>query len=123
MSFHGFIMFRFERLEIWKSACSVGSQLCLIADELEASKKFPFADQLRRAALSISNNIAEGAGCESSKEFQKFLMYARRSSFENASMLLFFASENYIAESRARPILSSLEKLSRQIHSFSQSLS
>jgi four helix bundle protein len=116
-------MFRFERLEIWKAACSVGSQLCSVADELEASKKFPFADQLRRAALSIGNNIAEGSGCESNKEFQKFLMYARRSVFENASMLLFFASEGYIENPRARVLLGSLEKLSRQIHSFSQSLS
>ena len=53
--------FRFEDFEIWQMACDVGDELCSIADELTEKQLYGFADQLRRAALSISNNIAGSA--------------------------------------------------------------
>jgi len=52
--------FRFQDLEIWKKAISIGDRLLDIADRLESEKKFRFSEQMRGAALSISNNIAEG---------------------------------------------------------------
>jgi hypothetical protein len=48
-------MFRFEELEIWEMACDVGHDLCDIADSLEKKRLYRFAEQLRSAALSISN--------------------------------------------------------------------
>lgn len=64
--------FRFESLEIWQRACDVGSDLCEVASELEHKKLSRFAEQLRCAALSISNNIAEGSGSTSTAEFKNF---------------------------------------------------
>ena len=55
-------MFRFESLEIWRKAIAVAERLLDIADELEARKRFRFAEQLRAAALSMPNNIAEPSG-------------------------------------------------------------
>ena len=60
--------FRFEELEIWKTACDVGSDLCDIANQLEEKRLYRFAEQLRGAAISISNNIAEGSGSSSNPE-------------------------------------------------------
>jgi four helix bundle protein len=53
--------FRFQNLEIWKRAID-------IAGEMDERKFYRFSDQLRGAALSISNNIAEGSGSASKKD-------------------------------------------------------
>jgi four helix bundle protein len=71
--------FRFQSPEVWQLAIEVGDQLCEIAEILEAKKRFRFAEQLNGAALNISNNIAEGSGSNSKKEFSRFLDYAHRS--------------------------------------------
>lgn len=50
--------FRFQQLEIWKRGASISSELFRLADALEERKMFRFAEQLRGATLSITNNIA-----------------------------------------------------------------
>jgi hypothetical protein len=60
--------FRFEDFEIWKEGLRISSYLFQIARLLETSKQFAFADQLRRATISITNNIAEGSGSTSKKD-------------------------------------------------------
>lgn len=64
--------FRFMDLEIWKEAISLNDELFDIAEQLESDRKFRMAEQLRSASLSISNNIAEGSGSYSSKDFSNF---------------------------------------------------
>jgi four helix bundle protein len=54
-------MFRFEDLQIWKRAADLAVVLDELSEELELRRKYRFAEQLRSAALSISNNIAEGS--------------------------------------------------------------
>ena len=49
-------MFRFQDLEIWKKAIDIGNRLLDIADELEKKRLYRFAEQVRGASLSISNN-------------------------------------------------------------------
>ena len=75
--------FRFENMEIWERAINIGRSLFSIANELEEKRLYRFAEQLRGAGLSMSNNIAEGSGSHSKKEFKQFLNIARRSTFEN----------------------------------------
>jgi len=87
-------MFRFENLEIWKKSIEVAGNLFDISDDLERKKLYKFAEQLRGAALSISNNIAEGSGSNSKKEFIQFLNIAKRSCFENANMMILFEKKS-----------------------------
>ena len=63
------IKFRFQDLEIWRMAIEIADELFGIADELEGKRLFRFTDQLRGAGMSMSNNIAEGSGAASKKEF------------------------------------------------------
>jgi len=49
-------MFRFQNLKIWKKAIEIGDKLLDIADDLEKKKLYRFAEQIRGASLSISNN-------------------------------------------------------------------
>lgn len=98
--------FRFEDLEIWQETMAVTDLLLDIADELEAKKLFRFAKQLRGASLSIINNIAEGAGSISVKEFTQFLNFSRRSIFENANMLFLFEHRRLISSEQKEKSLS-----------------
>jgi four helix bundle protein len=77
----GSYSFRFQKLEIWKNAVEIGIELFDIADDLDKRHLHRFAEQLRAAGLSMSNNIAEGSGSISKKEFRQFLNVARRSTF------------------------------------------
>lgn len=54
--------FLFQNLEIWQRSAAVSVELFLLADQIENMKHFRWAEQLRSAVLSITNNIAEGSG-------------------------------------------------------------
>jgi len=114
--------FRFENLAIWQRSAEVARKLFRLADDLEKNRRYRFAEQLRGAGLSMSNNIAEGAGSTSKKEFVQFLNIARRSTFENASMIMVFAKDNLVSDDLKDDILSDLDELCRMITAFSRSL-
>ena len=62
--------FRFESLEIWKLSLIYASHLYDVAQKFPIEERFALEDQLRRAAVSISNNIAEGSGSATDKNFR-----------------------------------------------------
>jgi len=116
------VKFRFEDLEIWRLAIEIADVLFDLADELEAQKYYRFAEQLRGAALSAPNNIAEGSGSNSKREFSQFLNVARRSTFENANMIIIFDRRKLITRTRRDDLLERLDHLSRKISSFQHTL-
>jgi four helix bundle protein len=115
-------MFRFEDLTIWKKSIKIAESLFDISDDLERKKLYKFAEQLRGAALSMSNNIAEGSGSNSKKEFIQFLNIAKRSCFENANMMILFEKKEYIQNHIKQKILSELEELCRMMSGFIKNL-
>jgi four helix bundle protein len=115
-------LFRFQDLEIWKKAVEIGNKLLDIADDLENRKLYRFAEQVRGASLSISNNISEGSGSFSDKEFAQFLNIARRSTFENANMAIVFEMRRLISREVRDELLKDLEHECRMITNFIRSL-
>jgi four helix bundle protein len=103
-------------------AIEIADELFDIADELEGKKLFRFAEQLRASGMSMSNNIAEGSGSFSKKEFKNFLNIARRSTFENANILIVLERRNLIIPVQLEKNLDDLDKLCRQISNFIKSL-
>ena len=103
-------------------AIEVAELLFDVADELENKKLYRFAEQLRGAALSAPNNIAEGSGSTSKREFIQFLNIARRSTFENANMLIVLNRRNLIDGTRRDQLLERLDHLSRKLTSFQRTL-
>jgi four helix bundle protein len=114
--------FRFEDLEIWQEAARLGDLLDEISNTLETQRKYRYCEQLRGAALSVSNNIAEGSGSSSNKDFRNFLNIARRSVFENANMLLFFRRKGLIDPTIADELLEAHRILSARIAKFATTL-
>jgi len=115
-------MFRFEKLEIWQEAIVLSDDLFDISDEIESKKLFRFTEQLRGAAMSISNNIAEGSGSFSDKEFAYFINIARRSVFECANILIILHRRKLVKNDRKQELFTRLDLLSRKITNFRKSL-
>ncbi len=116
------VKFRFQDLRIWQLAIEIADVLFDIADELERKKLFRFAEQLRGSGMSMSNNIAEGSGSSSKKEFKNFLNISRRSTYENANILILLGRRNLITSNQLDENLNNLDKLCRQITNFIKSL-
>lgn len=115
-------LFRFENMQAWQLAAELSSSLFKLAEKLDETRYYRFAEQLRAATLSITNNIAEGSGSASEADFANFLNTARRSVFEVANMLMIFIRENYLAREETNPLPPLLVEQSRMLHAFRQTL-
>ena len=72
--------------------------------------------------MSLTNNLAEGSGSTHSKEFMQFLNIARRSLFEDASMLLVFEKMGLFDSETVDELLADCDALSRKVTNFSRTL-
>ena len=113
---------RFEDLEIWQRAVDLAASFHAVAEGLDGRRLYRYAEQLRAAGLSLSNNVAEGSGSQHPQEFKQFLNIARRSLFEDASMLLVFEKLGLIEPGTVTELLSACDLLSRKITNFSRTL-
>jgi four helix bundle protein len=116
------VKFRFQDLKIWQSAIEIANDLFDIADDLDERKRYRWAEQLRASGMSMSNNIAEGSGSSSKKDFSNYLNIARRSTFENANALILFEMRKIISQEQLDDLLTRLDVLCRQITNFQKSL-
>jgi four helix bundle protein len=114
--------FRFEDLEIWQLAKALAIKFHQLADQLDKRRLYRYAEQLRAAGLSLTNNIAEGSGSLHIQEFKQFLNISRRSLFEDASMLMVFEALGLFGKSEIDELLIDCDLLSPKITNFSRSL-
>ena len=114
--------FRFEDLEIWKRSADLSGLLFQLADRLEEKRRFRFAEQLRAATLSITNNIAEGSGSHSDADFAHFLNISRRSVFEVANMLILLARHGCLETGDTASSINELAEISRMLFAFRRTL-
>jgi len=114
--------FRFEQLDIWNEANQVSDLLFDYADQSDEKRLYKFAEQLRSAAMSISNNIAEGSGSFSDKEFANYLNISRRSIFECANILHIYQRRKIITAEQREKVYPDLIRLSKKITNFRKTL-
>ena len=103
-------------------AIEIADKLFDIADDLDRKRFYRFAEQLRGSGMSMSNNIAEGSGSSSKKEFSQFLNIAKRSTFENANILILLERRDLITEENLGSLLDNLDHLCRKITNFQRTL-
>lgn len=95
-------MERFEQLDAWKLARELTKQIYSATRERQFSRDFALRDQIRRAAISVMSNIAEGFERNNDKEFRHFLRIAKGSAGEVRSQLFAAFDQNYLDESAFR---------------------
>ena len=106
---------RFEDLDLWKDAVKMGVSIYKVTEEGTMAKDFSARDQLRRAAISVSNNIAEGFEYNNNKAFVRFLMYAKGSAGELRSQLFVLREAGILEESKFHTLWENALKLSKSI--------
>jgi four helix bundle protein len=115
---------RFEDMPVWQGASDLAYGIYNFTKERFYGQSGDLRDQLRRAALSVSNNIAEGFERGSTAELLAFLYIARGSCGEVRSMLLFterFAEAQHL-KSQISNLKSLAESCSRQIRAWADTL-
>ena len=93
--------FEFEKLEVYKKGLIFANDIYNLTKKFPKEEQFGITSQLRRAALSISVNIAEGSG-RTKKDFKHFLTMARTSAHECIPLLKLSRLQKYISEDEQR---------------------
>ena len=89
---------KFEELEIWKIAVEIAVEVYRICDTEPLKSDWGMKDQIRRAACSMSDNIAEGFEYNNNPDFIRFLNYAKGSSGEFRNKLTILNKSNKISD-------------------------
>lgn len=114
--------FKFEKLEIWKMAIDLADEVHNLTRDFPKEEMFSLTSQMKRAADSISLNIAEGSTGQSNPEQLKFLGYSLRSALEVVNCLYLALRRNYISQQEFDKYYSELEKLTIKIQAFKKSI-
>lgn len=109
---------RFEEIEAWQSARELRRRVYRLSRAKPFSTDWCLVDQIRRAAISISSNIAEGFERAGNREFIQFLSIAKGSSAEVKDQLYCALDEDYITQSQFDEIYAHAESTSRLIGGF-----
>lgn len=114
--------FKFEKLKIWEAAIEIADKVHILTRSFPKEELFSLTSQMKRAADSISLNIAEGSTGQSNAEQVKFLGYSQRSAMEVVNCLYLAIRRNYIDKIVFDQLYNELEKLVAQIQAFKNSL-
>ncbi len=87
--------YSFEDMNVWKLAMEIAERVFHLTSKLPRSEDYGLTSQIRRSALSISANIAEGYGRSTSLDKKRFYIIARGSVFETKSHLIYGNNVNY----------------------------
>lgn len=106
----------FEEMHAWQSARELVKLVYEVTKKSDLNSDFALRDQIRRAAISVMSNIAEGFGAGTDAEFIRFLGYARRSASETQSQLYAALDQEYISSEKFDEIYSKANTTERQIN-------
>ena len=115
-------MHNFEKLIIWQKAMDIAVEVYKISSLLPNDEKFNLIHQIKKCAVSIPSNIAEGSGRNYNKEFIQFLGIANGSTFELITQLILAKRLALISEEIVQPVISQLIEVSNMNFSFQKTL-
>ena len=114
--------FRFENLEVWKLAKDFASQIYTITKKFPDDERFGMTSQVRRAAVSISMNIAEGSDRKSDVEFVRFIRFSIGSVEEVVTVLYIARDLEYISQKDFMEVYDSANQLVSKLNALVKSL-
>jgi four helix bundle protein len=111
-------MHNYQELKIWQEGRKLVKSIYLMTATFPKEEIYGLTSQIRRAAISIPSNIAEGTGRNSDKEFQRFLDYAMGSLFELETQIILSHDLNYITLEEFEKVHLEVKSLIRMIVKF-----
>lgn len=113
--------FGFEKLDVWNNSIDLVQNIYFITENFPKSELYCLTSQIRRAAISISSNIAEGSTRNSLKDQARFTEIAFGSLIELLNQLIIANKLNYINNETLNIARLEIEKISRQINALKKS--
>ena len=107
--------FKFEQLVVWQLAVDLSEKVNELCKTFPKEEMYVLTSQIKRAADSVSLNIAEGSTGQSNDEFKRFLGYAIRSSVEIVGCLHLAKRRNYISAESFKELYDFIDSLTRKI--------
>lgn len=115
-------MHNFKELIVWKDFMKLAKSIYLVCLEFPGDERFGLTTQIKRSAVSVPSNIAEGAGRSSDKEFLRFLSISTGSLFELETQLLLAADLDFINLDKVNTLLDDVADLHKKLYRFCQQL-
>jgi four helix bundle protein len=112
----------YRDLEVWKLSLNLVEEIYKATAQFPASENYGLSQQIRRAAVSIPSNIAEGQFRNSPKEFKQFLSIALGSSAELETQLIIANKVNYLSMEVFNAVINTLEIIMKMLKKLSNSL-
>lgn len=109
---------KIEELKVWQLAIELTNSIYTITNGVFFSKDFALRDQIRKSAISVPSNIAEGFERNSTNQFIYFLIIAKGSAGELRTQLLIAKNQNYITEQEFEKINIEALEVSKKLGSF-----
>ena len=109
-------MHKVKELKIWKKGMEMTRDLYEIAKIFPSDEKYGLTSQIKRAAVSIPSNIAEGAGRRTKLEFRNFLNISNGSSYELETQLLLAVQLGFANETAAEKLHFKIEELQKMTY-------
>jgi len=116
-------MFNFEKLDVWQEAIQFADLVYELTGDFPGEERFGLTNQMRRAAVSISSNLAEGSSRASGTDFARFVEIATGSLFEVVSQTTIALWRKMIALDDHDRIYAAAEKQSKMLSGLRRSLS
>jgi four helix bundle protein len=115
-------MFNFEKLDVWHEAIGFADIVYSATQVFPDGERFGLTSQMRRVAVSISSNIAEGSSRTSRQDFARFIEIATGSLFEVVSQSTIAKRQSFLSEQDYANIYSACEKQSKMLSGLRRSL-
>lgn len=108
-------MFKFEKLDVWQEAVDYSDAIYRAIAAFPVDERFGLTQQLRRSAVSIAANVAEGSSRSSSSDFARFVEIAYGSLMETVSHLAIARRQGMVSGDAHQPLYAHAEKLARML--------
>ncbi len=115
-------MFPFEKLEVWRRAIKFNDEILSLADSIGRRDQYSLGEQIRKASISVTNNIAEGGGRSGRREKAYFYNLAKGSVYEVVNLLEICVRRRYLSEERRQRLYSEAEELAKMLSGLISSL-
>ena len=113
----------FKKLIVWQKAMDIVVATYTLTQKLPTSEIYGLSNQMRRAAVSVPSNIAEGQSRNSDKEFAQFLTIARGSLSELETQLHICARVNFLSDSDIAEVLTNIKEVGKMLRTLITKLS
>lgn len=115
-------MHNIKKLKIWNDSIDLCVGVYKAVASMPADEKYGLSPQIKRSAVSIPPNMAEGAGRETEKEFYHFLNIAYGSSYELHTQLIISERLNFISPKINEPLLEKSKEVQKMVYVFKENI-